>query len=354
MSVKSSGSLSLTEIAAEFGGGSTVSLFSFYRGGAKVPNGPAANAGIPTAGAISMQSFYGAVAEMQLTLSSNTTNVNVLSLYTSSFGAPSSATVFRLTIAAGVVIGGVGQVALNVGQFPAGSTIIIDNNGSIQGYGGAANSGAGGDAIKADYPNQIVTINNKTGATIYGGGGGGGKGGTGGTGGGGSVTEYTYRGPGEYAPPKENCCRIPYGGSAVCLSGYIPLYSDFLLYAYRCEQCYTPYVNYTPGGAGGPSGNGGKGQGYNQSLSNGIAGSAGAAGGTNAGAGGTGGSGGNGGAWGANGGAGNTGGTGANGNYTAGIAGVAGTGGGAAGRYLVKGANSVTFNNTGTIAGGLA
>ena len=65
-------------------------------------------------------------------------------------------------------------------------TIVINNYGAIQAYGGAAAS-AGGDAINANYGSQTVTINNQSGATIYGGGGGGGSGGSGGSGGAGGA-----------------------------------------------------------------------------------------------------------------------------------------------------------------------
>tara|TARA_R100000773_G_scaffold13244_2_gene12180 strand:+ start:1472 stop:2737 length:1266 start_codon:yes stop_codon:yes gene_type:complete len=140
------------------------------------------------------------------------------------------------------------------------------------------------------------------------------------------------------------------------------------------------------GGAGGAGGAGGVGQGYNQSAGSGSGGSSGAAGGggsggssggTNAGTGGTGGSrgqggtggtGGNGGSFGNSGGNGATGSTGntgatgnsgANGNYgngsggsggSSGSGGSGGSSGGAAGYYIYNRA-SITFNNSGTVAG---
>lgn len=358
MAIKSSGALAMSEIAAEFGDtGSNLALKNYYRGGIKVPNGPAANANIATSGALSMLSFYGAIAEMQVIITANTTNVNLLSLYTSLFGAPSSPVVARLTINSGVIVGGVGGPALTIGQFPSGSIIAIDNYGSIQGFGGAANSGTGGDAIKADYPNQTITINNKTGGTIYGGGGGAGKGGTGGTGGAGYYIAYAYFGNGNWASsPDQSCRSAPWTAhtSGVCLGGYSQSVDEGGNPVYACNGCYDPYAVYTSGGAGGGGGNGGVGRGYNQAPTAGVTGSSGAAGGTNAGAGGAGGTGGTGGEWGAFGAAGNTGNTGASGNNGSGSAGTAGTAGGSPGKYLIKGAYSVTLNNSGTVAGGLA
>lgn len=278
-------------------------------------------------GAISLSNLYGATAIL-----ANATNVN---LFTRA-GSPTVVGVYKFVIFPGVTIGGSGATALTVGQFPAGSTIYIDNYGSIQGYGGSANSGVGGDAINANYANQTVVINNKAGATIYGGGGGGGKGGNGG---GGYYTTTVNRGGAMNQKSVVNCnslCSSAYGSGAYCAGNCIqtpePAYSE-------CTACYQTTTTYTSGGTGG---NGGVGQGYNQSATTGSAGSA---GGTNAGTGGTGGTGGT---WGTSGATGSTGASGNNG------AGSAGTVGGAAGRYLVKGSNSVTLNNSGTVAGGLA
>lgn len=369
MAVKGSGALSMTEIATEFGGSTPYSLSQFYRGAGRVPNGPAANAAIATAGAISMGTFYGAVKEMQLMISASTTNVNALSLYIAAFGAPTAATVYRLTIPAGVVVGGVGQAAMIIGQFPAGSIIYIDNFGSIQGFGGAAGSsgagGNGGDAINANYPNQTVIINNAVGAEILAGGGGGGRGGTGGTGGQGYYTATVYKGSSPYAYEDVNqCCVNKYGAGHYCAQGqwYVSYYENRCIWDgtcsnvpfYVCNACYGPGTAYSSGGAGGAGGSGGAGKGYNQANTSGSSGAGGGAPGTNAGWGGTGGTGGAGGTWGTAGRAGNTGNTGGSGNYSGGSGGAAGSTFGAAGRYLVKGTSNTIFNNEGSVAGTIA
>lgn len=332
-------------------------------------------------------------------IGSTTTNVNLLS----TFGSPSTVTSYKALIPSGVTVGATsGNTALTVGQFASGSSIVINNYGAIQAYGGGSSS-SGGDAINANYPNQTVTINNQTGATIYGGGGGGGRGGNGGSGGSGGQGYYVNI---TYSFYFCRCSCNPYGtatlwgdvyGSSCCgttynsfvyingtlefcvgsLTGYASsphngYYRGTLHQVlvnptfYSVGTASNVYTSGGSGGAGGAGGSGGLGQGYGQTNTAGSAGSAGAsgsAGGTNAGAGGSGGTGGSGGAggtWGVTGTSGNagaTGNTGASGNYTGGSAGSAGSGGsagGSAGRYLVKGSNSVTLNNSGTVLGGLA
>ena len=311
-------------------------------------------------------------------VNSTITNQNA---FVNFFSSPAIATAFKILIGTSGVIGATtGNTALVIGQFPTGSSITLNNYGQIGGYGGAGGTptgGVGGDAIYASYANQTVVINNQAGAFIRGGGGGGGKGGnggTGGTGGGGSYSSVSSLGASSQLGTSCNkSCEYQFGSGAYCSSaGGCYQYSDGSYLFSRCQAPLTCQRNVTvntnggAGGGGGAGGNGGRGQGYdgaNAGGSTGSGGSAGSAGGINAGAGGTGGTGGiggTGGTWGnagAGGATGNTGATGANGNRTAGLAGSAGaggSGGGSAGRYLVKGANSVTLNNSGTIAGGLA
>lgn len=271
---------------------------------------------------------------------SNGTNANLLSLYTAQFGAPSSAVTAKFRVPAGVTVGGSGAAAITVGQFPTGSSITLEILGSVQGQGGAAGTGgsggAGGDCINANYPNQTVVINNF--GSVWAGGGGGGKGGTGGQG------QYSYLysthlgyTSGLYDVSCGESCtaaKPPAAYASVCAGG-----SCYCGEGCSCIACNAYAYAYSSGGVGG---NGGQGQGYGQGNTGGAAGGA---GGTNAGVGGSGGSGGT---WG-NAGAGGQ--TGASGNYSGGSAGA---GAGASGRYLVKGANAVTFNNSGSIAGGLA
>jgi hypothetical protein len=350
-------------------------------------------AGKPS-GAITIPTdFYGKVYGNYYTVSSPTTNLNLSNLF-----SPKPQAAYTVTIDSGVTIGGtLGNHALTVGSFPSGSTITINNYGSIQGYGGSAPSGTGGNAICAQT--TIPTVINNYGSVLAGGGGGGkggsgGTGGAGGAGGGGYCTvsgydvQYHYDGaPITYVINYVCCCcgnksnasnwiwncscvgtfghwSIP--GSTIVgfdgktyLMGTTDFTNNFFIHAYSIGQQYST-TTYTSGGSGGGDGTGGSGgaggvgQGYNQcadpgsSGSPGSGGSTGSGGGTNAGSGGTGGTGGAGGAGGPGGTFGNAGASGNTGNTGAtGCAGSPGNNGAG------SGGNSGTGGSTGE-AGGLA
>lgn len=354
MTLPVSGSISLSQVNTELGNSSSASI-SLAQSSVRTLFEVAS-------GQIKMSDGYGKQNAIVLTVNSTVSNYNVFT----SAGSPSTPKNVILNITSTGVIGGVGATALTIGQFPTGSVITVNNSGSIIGFGGSAGTstggGNGGDAIKADYPNQTVVINNSATAFIYGGGGGGGKGGTGGTGGSGSYSGLVHLG-GAYYCSDDGSCNTAYGGGAYCVSSYgvgtCSRYVGgddpwFYYSGTQCTDCVRSQTISTSGGSGGAGGNGGVGQGYSQSQASGSTGSSGAAGGTNAGTGGTGGTGGSGGVYGANGSTGSTGSTGSNGNVSNGSAGASGYTGGTSGRYLLKGANTVTLNNSGTVAGGLA
>ena len=126
----------------------------------------------------------------------STTQTN-LTLSSTVFGSPSTPTTYKVLVDSTATVGGTSSAtpALSIGQFPVGSSVILNNYGIIEGGGGTAGGGIGGTAILSNYASQSVTINNY--GTIEGGGGGGGNGGTGGTGdtggtGGQGVNYYTY------------------------------------------------------------------------------------------------------------------------------------------------------------------
>ena len=79
MALPSSGTISLTDIQAEFGGPNPISLSNYYKGGAYVlttdyaPN-------VPTSGAISLSDFYGAKRTTQTTLTFSTVGDNIFVL----------------------------------------------------------------------------------------------------------------------------------------------------------------------------------------------------------------------------------------------------------------------------------
>jgi hypothetical protein len=282
-----------------------------------------------------------ALSELTIIISTTTTNLNLKSRFDTTFGAGSweSNTPKKVIINSGIIIGATSTAnyALNIPS-GLGGTLRIDNNGSIRGAGGAANSGTGGNTI---FAGSAVSINNL--GTIYAGGGGGGQGGTGG---GGFYTypaTYYYGGANGDYHNFDDLCAAFFGGGAYCAGGEYAVFDELgnsYLYCGDCRKNYTATA-YTSGGAGG---NGGVGRGYNQTQAGGLGG---AAGGTNAGTGGTGGTGGN---WGTGGGNGFVG---SNGNASAApTLGQSGgpAYGGLAGYYIVNNGN-VTWIATGTRLG---
>ena len=406
MAIQSSGAISNQDLADEFGGSTPHALSEYYRNGGLVPGN---NTNVPESGTIALDDFYGAVNEIVHTQSSSTTNMQLSSTFGSNWG---SSVPKRLIINSGVTVGATGSYALRINGSMGGS-LVIQNYGSIQGQGGSANGGDGGNAIQADQTSN-VTIINESGGQIYAGGGGGGKGGSGGTGGrggnggqggGGQYTTTQHLGTGWDGGVNcnDSCVSNAFGGGAYCqghqnscnqcTSGNCNY--DGSSDSWECTNCKRNNTYHTNGGSGGAGGNGGgggaggnggRGRGYNQSVHNGGGGSGGSAGaygsggsggGTNAGSGGsggqggnggTGGTGGNGGDWGQNGGngaSGNTGATGAtgnagaNGNRTGGSGGASGqsgsggssgSGGGSRGTYITN-RGSLSFTNNGSVAG---
>jgi len=244
----------------------------------------------------------------------------------------------RIIINSGVIVGS-NQVANYALSIPSGfgGKMILVNEGSILGAGGAGDTGSGagngGNCINAGAPN--IYIDNR--GTISGGGGGGGKGGNGG--GGVYTTQQSYDcsytacggGSGFHGAGSWNgaCQQQNNNGGCYCQNGNNGVNGPT---RWACCQCCCPVQqtcsqstnNFTSGGSGG---NGGRGQGYDGSSTSGTAGSS---GGINAGTGGTGGTGG------AYGSSGNTGNTGFNGNNGGGISGQPG---GLAGYYIVNNGN---------------
>ena len=326
MAVQSSGAISLSDLAEEFGDTQPYSMSEYYRDGGKVPG---VNTNVPASGLIRMQNFYGSVNELLQTVTANA-SINAQTIFGSDWGTNIPK---RLSIPSNVTIG---PLTIPTGM---GGTLEVDVAGEIQGLGGSANGGAGGNAITA---NTSFTLNVLSGGAVRGGGGGGGLGGTGGNG---SVTVSNSetrgnRGTGNYwadnYPVWNGSNPGPYnpvGFTSVSKGARFDYYNDVSYYY------ITVYWNTTSSTSGGSGGNGGVGQGYNQSASSGAGGSA---GGTNAGSGGTGGTGGSFGSSGA------TGNTGGNGNASNGSA---GSSGGAAGKAVQMNAGTLTVNNSGTING---
>jgi hypothetical protein len=182
MPIQNSGSISLLDIANEFGGAAPHSLSEYY----------GAAGGIPASGAIQLDDFYGASAAFTFTLTSNTQQGNIRTLAVAGGWDGSSSLVFVIDTNVVVWSDNVSIAALTTGtNFPNGLTIV--NKGKIMGRGGdgptteTGTGQAGGPAIELNVP---VTINNSQG--YIGGGGGGGSGPFAGAGAGGGLTPYVH------------------------------------------------------------------------------------------------------------------------------------------------------------------
>jgi hypothetical protein len=187
-------SLSLNQIAGEFGGTVPHSLSEYYAGGGLTPSGISGDSGaIPTSGEISIGQFYGSAnrVTINLTISSNTTNYQISASRGGTYS--SGITDVILTNNAQVGSNSVGTAAIwtgPAGSWSAGDTITIVNNGAIRGRGGNGGAGmqssgagvqpgqAAGDSIELNYP---VTVQNTAPGDLWAGGGGGGGGARGST-----------------------------------------------------------------------------------------------------------------------------------------------------------------------------
>ena len=178
MAIKSSGALSITtDIVGEFGGSTPHSISEYVRGGSLVPNGPSANADIPTSTSnIQWSDFYGAVNETDLSQVLTPVTIN------------GEDTAKQVTVSSYISSGGILTIPSSLWVWTDSTStaaLIIDipctikNSGKIIGQGGAGVGGRqgvgqdGGPAIKINSGVSGVTIINNSGAYIAGGGGGG-------------------------------------------------------------------------------------------------------------------------------------------------------------------------------------
>jgi hypothetical protein len=192
MAIKSSGTLSFSEIAAEFGAGQPHSLSQFYRGGSIVAD-ISVNTNVPTSGVIRFSNFYNAtnVFVFTQTISGSVNNYNLRNAVIAAGWNQVMPVITTLTINSGVVIGSssTGSYSFSTGAFPVGSITTIFNNGVILGRGGnggfgssygdpfgtpPASAGSGSNAGPAMLIATPTNIHNNN--VIAGGGGGGGGG----------------------------------------------------------------------------------------------------------------------------------------------------------------------------------
>ena len=177
MTIKSSGSLSFTDITNEFGVASPVCMSNYY----------GLDEGIPNSGEIKFSDFYGKTINATRTIAASQ-NFNARSDFTNATivgGYKSASTVFsnnqavKYYIISNGIVGSVdtSSTAFDTGSWPSGTKIYLTNNNYIVGAGGAggnANGGGGGNGGPALTLNVTTFITNN--GTIAGGGGGGGAG----------------------------------------------------------------------------------------------------------------------------------------------------------------------------------
>ena len=192
MALQSSGTITLKQIAAEFGGDAPHGLKEYYRGGGYTTSNNT-NVGV-SPNLIGLKQFYGATNEFSLTISSSQQEMN-LSTYAIAQGWDGSAPLV-VTISSGVYLwsDNTSTGGLTIPSSMNG-LVTITNNGYIIGRGGDAGQ-AGGPALVNNATG--VTLTNASGAFIAGGGGGGGGRGGGGAGGGNGVSGYRESPPTSY------------------------------------------------------------------------------------------------------------------------------------------------------------
>ena len=193
MAIPSSGSISINDIATEFGGDVPHSLSEYYAGGGRVPSGTSGSpqGAVPSSGQIAIGRFYGTQnrPNITLTISSPAQNYDVWSNASAnpSYSAGTSDIIVNVNPGVNVGTTSTGSYAMSVpASFNPGDTVTINNSGTIIGMGGnggygscknatppPTGGGAGGNAVNIARP---TTINNT--GTLAGGGGGGGGGGT--------------------------------------------------------------------------------------------------------------------------------------------------------------------------------
>jgi hypothetical protein len=186
MALQGSGSVSFSDIAAEFGDSTPHSMSEFYRNGGLVPNATQ-NQNIPTSGAISVGGFYGATNRIQhiINITSNTdAGLNLLASAQAAGTYSAGITDVYVNISSGVYVGSPSDgasYAITADGFTSGDIIHIVNNGYILGRGGTGGSGSVGIVSTAPAGNAggrgiytTIATNITNNGTIAGGGGGGG------------------------------------------------------------------------------------------------------------------------------------------------------------------------------------
>ncbi len=120
MALPSSGAISLSAIASEFGDSTPNSISEFYRGGSLVPNS-STNSNVPTSGQISFNQFYGAADQLWSTI----VTVGVLTI-SAPFGGGTIAQMFGFydnSVGSNQSLGGMGSASDATVDFYSGAAL---------------------------------------------------------------------------------------------------------------------------------------------------------------------------------------------------------------------------------------
>jgi len=257
MAIQSSGAVSLSELATEFGGTAPHSMSEYYRDAGLVPGN---NSGVPTSGAISLTDFYGSVAALVLEVSSNTTAYNVLTAAVAAgYNASTDTLPIIVNVAAGVTVSGTSSsvAGITTGALNANSDVTINIastaevcgfNGGVGGTGAAG--GAGGPAIRFSVTGGQSTYTVVNNGVVGGGSGGGGGGGRAGT----RSTQYYDNKYGGYycAPPTFTGSKGANGASGTACRAQNGSSGSSGTYAGGSSGCTSTSAG--SGGAGGAAG----------------------------------------------------------------------------------------------------
>lgn len=254
MALQASGAISFSDLQTEFGGSPPISLSEYYRDagfvGAGAPN-------VPTSGVLRMNKFFGGQAAIAITLASNASNQNILTLaQAQGYNASTDSTPIVVNINSGVTISGSGTHALRTGGLNANSDLTINISGSVDGFTGTTgnpntNGSAGGNALYIETNtggSASLTVNVLSGGKLRGGGGGGGGRGN--------------RGIARYYNDKDNACQLYplyYGsdGSNGAVGGFGQAGSSGsggTVHPYYNTYPQCRYQTRTSGGSGGAAG----------------------------------------------------------------------------------------------------
>ena len=130
MALPSSGAISLSAIASEFGDSTPNSINEFYRGGSLVPNS-STNSNVPTSGQISFNQFYGAADSVWTT---NLTVGQLVGKFNTIIGYDSATPIGSLSDTTVDFLGGAFCESISFGSASAVLAFAVTGNKANSGF----------------------------------------------------------------------------------------------------------------------------------------------------------------------------------------------------------------------------